>query len=187
MNETYVTVSGVVATQPRHALVDGSIPVTSFRVASTSRRFDKQARDWVDGHTTWVTVTCWRTLALNVRECLAQKDRIVVHGKLRTPEWVADGGARRNGVEIDAEAVGHDLMFGTASFTRRRRSEAVEPVSRREADALVREVELDAMSTDLASLMGGPEDDDPEGAGAEEVEAEEAAPRGGRRLQTAGR
>jgi single-strand DNA-binding protein len=160
MNDTYVTVSGVVATKPRAAVVDGSVPVASFRVASTSRRFDRQSKDWVDGHTTWVTVTCWRTLALNVGECVVQKDRVVVHGRLRTPEWVGEGGVRRTGVEIEAESVGHDLMFGTASFTRRRRSESVEPVGRREADALVREVELDAMSADLATLLGPPEEDE---------------------------
>ncbi len=160
MNDTYVTVSGVVATHPRAATVDGSVPVTSFRVAATSRRFDRQTKDWVDGHTTWVTVTCWRTLAVNVRECVVQKDRVVVHGRLRTPEWVGEGGVRRTGVEIEAESVGHDLMFGTASFTRRRRSEPVEQVGRREADALVREVELDAMSADLATLLGPPEEDE---------------------------
>jgi len=160
MNDTYVTVSGVVATPPRAAMVDGSVPVTSFRVASTSRRFDRQTKDWVDGHTTWVTVTCWRTLALNVRECIVQRDLVVVHGRLRTPEWVGEGGVRRTGVEIEAESVGHDLMFGTATFTRRRRSTPAEPVGRREADALVRQVELDSMSTDLATLLGPPEEDE---------------------------
>jgi len=169
MNDTYVTVSGVVATPPRAAVVDGSVPVTSFRVASTSRRYDRQAKDWVDGHTTWVTVTCWRTLALNVRECVVQKDLVVVHGRLRTPEWVGEGGVRRTGVEIEAESVGHDLMFGTATFTRRRRSTPAEPVGRQEADALVRQVELDALSADLATLLGPPEEDELDDAEAGEL------------------
>ena len=61
MSEILVTASGVVGTEPRHLVIDDVTPVTSFRLASTRRRLVKD--QWVDGPTTWVTVTCWRQLA----------------------------------------------------------------------------------------------------------------------------
>ena len=45
-------------------------------------------------------------------------DRIIVQGTLRIRDW--DNG-ERNGtsVEVEAEAIGHDLAWGTGVFTRK--------------------------------------------------------------------
>ncbi len=155
MYETYVTVTGVVATDPRAVILDETLRITNFRLASTSRRRDRSGQ-WVDGQTTWFTVTCWRGLAANVAESIGKKDRVVVHGRLRSQDWTAQDGTQRTSLEIEADAVGHDLSFGTSTYTRVRRAEPVEQAGRAEADELAREVELEP-ADDLDDLT------DPEG------------------------
>ncbi len=44
-----ITVTGVVATTPRHLLTTEKLPITSFRLASTQRRYDRGEQKWVDG------------------------------------------------------------------------------------------------------------------------------------------
>ena len=43
--------------------------------------------------------------------------RVIVSGRLRVRDWSTDDKHGTN-VEIDADAVGHDLSWGTTSFTR---------------------------------------------------------------------
>jgi single-strand DNA-binding protein len=116
MSDT-LTITGVVATTPRHLVTSEGLPITSFRIASTQRRFDRGEQRWVDGDTNWFTVTTFRQLATNVVGSIVKGQRVVVTGRLRVREWRTD---EKNGtsVEIDADALGHDLSWGTAVFTR---------------------------------------------------------------------
>lgn len=145
MNETYVTVSGVVASEPRAMVLDNSVRITSFRLASTSRRRDR-AGQWVDGETTWLNVTCWRNLAANAALSIQKRDRVIVHGRLRVRPYTTAEGLERLAVEVEADSVGHDMAFGTSVYTRVRRAEPVAQPGRAEADQLVREAELAAMA-----------------------------------------
>ena len=52
--------------------------------------------------------------------------RIIVAGRLRIREWQADE-KRGTNVEVEAEAIGHDLRWGEAQYTRTHHAEA-EPV-----------------------------------------------------------
>lgn len=122
MRETYVTVAGVVATDPQVRQLDDGRQVMSFRVASTSRKFDNHSRSWVDGHTLWVKVSCWRELADNASQCVRKRDRVVAWGRLHTEQWKGGDGAVRTDLALDAEALGHDLAFGVAVFERKRRT-----------------------------------------------------------------
>jgi single-strand DNA-binding protein len=145
VNETYVTVSGVVANEPRAMVLDNSVRITSFRLASTSRRRDRSGQ-WVDGDTTWLNVTCWRYLAANAATSIHKRDRVVVHGRLRVRPYTTAEGVARLAVEVEADSVGHDLAYGTSVYTRVRRAEPVAQSGRAEADQLVREAELAAMA-----------------------------------------
>lgn len=158
MNETYLTVTGVVASDPRVVVLDNNVRITSFRLASTRRRRDRSGQ-WVDGETTWLNVTCWRNLAVNVGDCVAKRDRVVVHGRLRVKKWTTAENVERLTVEVEADSVGHDLAYGTSVFTRVRRAETVEQPGRSEADDLVREVELEALASGFDPLAE-PEDDE---------------------------
>jgi single-strand DNA-binding protein len=109
--------TGLVATTPRHLVTQDGLPITSFRLASSQRRFDRSQNKWVDGETNWYTVTSFRTLAVNVSQSISKGDRIAVFGKLRVRDW--DNGERAGtSVEIEAETVGHDLAWGNSNFTR---------------------------------------------------------------------
>ena len=93
------------------------LPITSFRLASTQRRYDRGAQKWIDAETNWYTVTTFRQLAINIVGSIEKGQRVVVTGRLRVRDWQTGDRAGTN-VEIDADAVGHDLAWGTAVYTR---------------------------------------------------------------------
>jgi single-strand DNA-binding protein len=112
-----ISVAGLVATTPRHLVTQDGLPITSFRLASSQRRFDRSQNKWIDGETNWYTVTGFRQLAINASTSVSKGDRILVTGKLRVRDW--DNGERAGtSVEIEAESIGHDLSWGSAVFTR---------------------------------------------------------------------
>jgi len=122
MSDT-IAISGFVATPPHIVTAAGDLKITSFRVASNQRRFDRGRDRWVDGETNWYTVTTFRQLASNVATSVVKGDRVVVTGRLRVREWEAGEKSGTN-VEIEADSVGHDLTWGTTSFTRVRSTAA---------------------------------------------------------------
>ena len=112
-----INIAGLVATTPRHIVTQDGLPITSFRLASMQRRFDRNQNRWIDGETNWFTITCFRQLAINVKDSVNKGDRITVTGTLRVRDW--DNGERSGtSVEIDAMHLGHDLSWGTATFVR---------------------------------------------------------------------
>lgn len=117
MNDLIITVTGWVATEPRHVVGPSGTRLTSFRLASTSRYFDRAAGAWADGATEWFTVRAFRGPAITIHESIAKGQPVVVQGRLRTHVWEADDGPRTE-LQLDAMAVGHDLTRGVATFTR---------------------------------------------------------------------
>ncbi len=112
-----ITVTGLIATTPRHLVTQDGLPITSFRLASSKRTFDRASMEWKDGDTNWFTITSFRKLAINAANSLTKGERIVVTGTLRVRDW--DNGERSGtSVEIEADSIGHDLSWGTATFTR---------------------------------------------------------------------
>lgn len=112
-----LSVTGLVATTPRHLVTQDGLPITSFRLASSQRRFDRNQNKWIDGETNWFTVTAFRQLAINSSSSVNKGDRLVVNGKLRVRDW--DNGERAGtSVEVEADSLGHDLTWGSSVFTR---------------------------------------------------------------------
>lgn len=112
-----ITLTGLVATDPRNLTTNEGLAIASFRLASTQRRFDRGQNRWVDGETNWYTVTTFRQLAHNVSQSVKKGERIVVTGRLRIRDWIA-GPKNGTNIEVDADAVGHDLAWGTSHFER---------------------------------------------------------------------
>lgn len=116
MSDQY-SVTGLVATTPRHLVTQDGLPITSFRLAASLRKFDKSLNRWVDAETNWFTITSFRQLAVNTAVSVSKGDRVVVMGRLRVRDW--DNGERAGtSVEIEAETLGHDLMWGSSTFVR---------------------------------------------------------------------
>lgn len=112
-----ITVSGLVATTPRHLVTQDGLPITSFRLAAAHRRFDRKENKWVDGETNWFTITSFRQLAINAAGSISKGERVLITGKLRVRDW--DNGERAGtSVEIEADSMGHDITWGTSVFTR---------------------------------------------------------------------
>jgi len=112
-----ITITGLVATEPRHIVTSESLAISSFRLASTQRRFDRSTQKWIDGDTNWFTITAFRNLAAHVSASVHKGDRVLVTGRLRIREWQTDERAGTT-VDIEADAIGHDLAWGTSSFSR---------------------------------------------------------------------
>ena len=116
MSDQY-SVTGLVATTPRHLVTQDGLPITSFRLAASLRKFDRTLNRWVDAETNWFTITSFRQLAINSSMSISKGDRILVMGRLRVRDW--DNGERAGtSVEIEAESIGHDLVWGSTTFTR---------------------------------------------------------------------
>jgi single-strand DNA-binding protein len=116
MNDT-ITVTGIVASPPRHLVSSAGVPITSFRLASRQRRFDRLSNSWVDGETNWYNITTYRHLAMNVAQSVRQGEHVVILGRLRIRKW-ENGERNGTAVDVDADSVGHDLLWCTATAAR---------------------------------------------------------------------
>lgn len=116
MSDT-ITLTGLVATTPRHIVTSEGLAITSFRLASAQRRFDRAQERWIDAETNWYTITSFRQLAIHAAGSVEKGDRVLVTGRLRLREW--DNGERKGlNIDVEADAIGHDLMWGTSKFSR---------------------------------------------------------------------
>lgn len=112
-----LTLTGLVATPPKHTQTATGLSITSFRLASNQRRYDRVKGEWVDAETNWYTVTTFRQLAKNVVLSVQKGQRIVVTGRVRVRDWSSEEKTGTT-IELDADALGHDLSWGTTQFTR---------------------------------------------------------------------
>jgi single-strand DNA-binding protein len=117
--EALVQMTGHVGTEVD---IRGNGSVTAFRLACTPRVRGKGG-EYSDGNTTWIDVTCFRSLAAHVAASVRKGDPVIVIGKLRTSVWNKDGQTRER-LGLEAETVGHDLSRGTAIFRRSARPSA---------------------------------------------------------------
>jgi len=150
-----LTIVGRVATDPTQSQTGGGVPVTNFRLASTHRRFDSATQEWTDSGTNWFSVAAFRQLGENVKASLRTGDSVIVTGRLKIRDWESNG---RHGtsVDIDADAIGHDLRWGTTAYRPRSRSATGEPGPRSRAE--------EDPSTDPGREMRGAEDHHPDSA-----------------------
>src|SRR3954451_8301398 len=117
MNDTMITFHGWTGGDVRHREARG-VSVATVRVAATPRI--KKDGEWVDGETTWYSVTAWRTLADHLHDSVRKGDPVIVHGRLRTETWVPEDGPASTTLHVDALLVGHDLTRGISHFIKSR-------------------------------------------------------------------
>ena len=154
MNEAILSLSGNVATDVRSATTQGGVPVATFRMASSTRRFDRQTNQWNDVDTLFVTVVCWRQQAENVSSSIAKGDPITVTGRMRVRPWKNDDGNSGVTIELEAHALGHDLSRGTSAF--RRSAPKVQSSDARDVvEALTAELESEPLDGVMTSDVEG--------------------------------
>lgn len=140
-----------------------TVPIASFRLAHTPRV--RRNGEWGDAPTTWITVTCFRALAENVKGSLHKGHPVVVAGRLRTNVWSKEGQTYER-LTLEATTVGHDLTRGTATFFRASRSD--EPAEDRDQSVgeLIGQLETQQVGSELAdeevAALGVPPEEDAE-------------------------
>lgn len=158
-----ITITGNVATPPELKRTPGGVVITTFRVARSLRRYNRETGAWSDAGTNFYTVSAYRTLAEHAHHSLQTGDRVILTGHLRVRDW--DNGTRKGtAVEIDADAIGHDLRWGTTTFVKDSRGATIDT-----ARGLPQESEEDAWAApgvDSASSGTEGEDEPPALVGA---------------------
>ena len=122
MNETQLTIAGNLVDDPELRFTPSGQPVAKFRIASTPRFYDKQAAEWKDGDTLFLTVNVWRQQAENVAESLTRGTRVVVVGRLQMRSWETQEGEKRTVVEIEADEIGPSLKWATTKVEKQARA-----------------------------------------------------------------
>jgi single-strand DNA-binding protein len=122
MSDT-ITLIGVVATTPQMRRTSQGTMMTTFRLASNNRRFDKAQDKWIDGETNFYGVSTYRELAENVDASILKGQHVVVAGRLKIADWHNTEKSGTN-VDVHADAVGHDLRWGTTILTRKSRADS---------------------------------------------------------------
>ncbi len=112
-----ITVVGNIASVPeRRTFTSGEIAV-NFRLAANQSYYDRREGKWVDGEPNFYSVSAYRVLAEHALESLFLGERVIVTGSFRVRRW--DTGEKKGvSAEIDADALGHDLRWGTTQFRR---------------------------------------------------------------------
>lgn len=116
--DTQITVVGNIVADPELRYTPNGAAVANFRVASTPRRYDQQAGQFVDGEPLFLTCNVWRQPAENVANSLNKGDRVIVTGRLRQRSYEDRNGERRTVFEIEVEEVGPSLRFATADINK---------------------------------------------------------------------
>ena len=117
-----VMLIGNVGNEPEIKHTPAGIPVSTFRLATSESRKDKDGNPIE--HTDWHTIVAWRGLADVVQRLVQRGSRIFIEGKIQTRTFDDKTGTKRKVVEIVAETIllldtkKAKSMNGTESATR---------------------------------------------------------------------
>jgi single-strand DNA-binding protein len=122
-NQTYIKVTGWVTRDPELRRTNASqTPVCTIRLGTASRWPDRSTGEWREGPASYYDVVCWRSLAVNVSASLRKGQMVTVHGTFRNRAWTDRENRPRTSLEIVANSVGHDLVYGWSHYNRIRPS-----------------------------------------------------------------
>lgn len=125
--ETRLELTGNLVDDPELRFTPAGHAVAKFRVASTPRTFDKQAQEWKDQDSLFLTCTAWRSLGENCAESLRRGMRVIVTGILRQRSYEDRDGVKRTVYELEAEDVAPSLKNATAVVTKATNGQGGQP------------------------------------------------------------
>lgn len=102
-NLNRVVITGNLTKDPELRNLQSGTAVCKLRVAVNSRRKDSSG-EWVD-KPNYFDVTVWGAQGENCATYLSKGRPVAVDGRLDWREWEAEGGGKRQAVEIIAESV----------------------------------------------------------------------------------
>jgi single-strand DNA-binding protein len=120
-----LTFEGNLAEDPELRFTPTGRAVCKIRVGHNTRRRTTNG-DWGNGPTTWITVTCWETLAERVAE-LHRGDTVIVDARDDLSIWVylnQTSNAPAGQLQVTAANVALSMRFAAASSHRTERPAA---------------------------------------------------------------
>lgn len=112
MHQSTLTMVGTVVTEPLQRQTRNGVAVTTFRLATTGRRFDHRSGGYIDTEAMSIEVETWRDLAARAAEQLTEGSPVIVHGRLRARPKPGRGSQPRSprpDLVLDALSIGLDL------------------------------------------------------------------------------
>jgi single-strand DNA-binding protein len=125
--ETLITVIGNLTGDPELRFTPSGAAVANFTIASTPRKFDRQANEWKDGDTLFMRCSVWRDAAENVAETLTRGMRVIAQGNLIMRSYETKEGEKRTSTELDVQEIGPSLRYASAKVNRTERTNAQQP------------------------------------------------------------
>lgn len=122
-NETPLTIIGNVTADPELRFTQNGAAVANFTIASTPKKFDKQANEFKDGETLFMRCSAWREMAENVAESLSRGTRVVAQGNLVSRSFQTKEGENRTVMELDVQEVGPSLRYASAAVSKNERGQ----------------------------------------------------------------
>lgn len=100
-----MNITGNLTRRPELRLLDTERRyVCRLRIAVTGRRRNLHTGEWVDKPNYFDVPVCGRR-AVDAAYGLAEGQGVAITGRLEWREWIDEGGARREAIEIDTETV----------------------------------------------------------------------------------
>lgn len=108
-----ITLHGRLTRDPELRFTSSGKAVVSFSVAQSNRK--KDGEEWVDKDTSFFDCTAWEQTAENVTETLSKGMEVIVLGQMKQRPWEDKDGNKRTSWEVQVEAVGPSLRWGSFS------------------------------------------------------------------------
>lgn len=128
VGETPVTMVGTVISDVTLKRVgENANPLATFQLRATERKYDREKGAWLDHRQFSIRVKCWRKLASAAHAALRRGDPVIVMGKLFVSEFSGANGQVRSVPEVEAWAVGPNLVLSRAAADREQRGGGAAP------------------------------------------------------------
>ena len=103
-NINRVVLTGNLTADPELRSLPSGTSICRLRIASNTRRKDNSTNEWVD-KPNYFDVTVWGAQGENCARYLSKGRPVAIDGRLEWREWEAEGGGKRQAVEIVADSV----------------------------------------------------------------------------------
>ena len=103
-NINRVVLTGNLTRDPELRSLPSGMSVCSLRIACNTRRKDNSTGEWVD-KPNYFDVTVWGAQGENCARYLSKGRPVAIDGRLEWREWEAEGGGKRQAIDIIADAV----------------------------------------------------------------------------------
>ena len=98
-----ILIVGNIGGEPKPSFGKDGRAILKFRVAVNNRM--KEGDEWVDGPTTWYSVTTFHNQAEAAAEVLTRGSKVMVEGRFQLREWTTSEGEVKVDADITADTV----------------------------------------------------------------------------------